>query len=76
MSTAVMDIIDLAAEQLRELDNIEATVLDENGQEVYTLAAAIRSGSRTGDQATTWATEDGAMCALSAALADVKSRTS
>lgn len=70
-----LEVIKLAAARLRELDDIESAVLDDDGVAVYTLADAIRSGSRGSEQATRrWTTPDGRMCALSAALADVQSR--
>lgn len=40
----------------------------------YTLADAIREGSAVSEQAYTWTTPEGSMCALSAAIASAKSR--
>lgn len=69
-----MKSVELAADSLRELEDIQAEILDENGLPRYTLADAIRSGSRTTGQSVGWSDKQGNLCAMSAALADVRAR--
>jgi hypothetical protein len=66
--------IALATERLRELEDIGREVVNEQGETHYTLADAIRSGSRVSGQSVGWSDESDNLCAMSAALADVRAR--
>lgn len=66
----------IAEDLLAEIEEREGLAEVEERVHTFSLADAIRAGSKHTEKATTWVSSDGRVCALSAAALAVKARES